>query len=278
MKTLLAVSALALLGATAADAQLLAARDNPIAYGHHHVYATDVAEHERFWIDGLGGRPTELADGTRVIAFPNVIVFVNERPPTGGTKGTVVNHVGFEVPNIRNAIARVQAAGFPMVSAEELPNLEVVDHVARAGANQIGYVMGPDGMKVELMQISAVGPIRMHHVHWATPHGEEMQRWYAETLGVTPGVRIGQPAADVPGANLTFGPGPEGNEPTAGRVLDHIGFEVANLEAFCRELAAKGVEFDLEYRVLPELQAAIAFLTDPWGTRIELHEGLVNVR
>ena len=27
-----------------------------------------------------------------------------------------------------------------------------------------------------------------------------------------------------------------------------------------------------------EVNAAIAFLTDPWGTRIELHEGLVNVR
>jgi len=36
--------------------------------------------------------------------------------------------------------------------------------------------------------------------------------------------------------------------PTKGRVLDHIGFEVANLETFSKKLQADGLKFDREYR------------------------------
>ncbi len=35
-------------------------------------------------------------------------------------------------------------------------------------------------------------------------------------------------------------------------MLDHIGFEVTNLEAVCRELEAKGVMFDVPYSESPE--------------------------
>jgi catechol 2,3-dioxygenase-like lactoylglutathione lyase family enzyme len=165
-----------------------------------------------------------------------------------------------------------------MVSRQELPNSEVVGHVARAGANQIAYVMGPDDTKVELMQISAVGPIRLHHVHYATQDGEAMRAWYAQHFGASAGVRIGQPAADLPGVNLTFGPSADPTAPTLGRTLDHIGFEVKNLEDLCRRLEASGVTLDTPYRQVPALGIGLAFLTDPWGTRIELTEGLVNVR
>jgi hypothetical protein len=58
-------------------------------------------------------------------------------------------------------------------------------------------------------------------------------------------------------------------------MLDHIGFEVRNLEAFCRLLESRGIEFDQAYRRLPN-GFALAFLTDPWGTRIELTEGLAE--
>ena len=61
---------------------------------------------------------------------------------------------------------------------------------------------------------------------------------------------------------------------TKGRALDHIGFEVKNLEAFCRKLEAAGIKFDVPYTVRTEIGLAIAFLTDPWGTYIELNEGL----
>jgi len=61
---------------------------------------------------------------------------------------------------------------------------------------------------------------------------------------------------------------------TRGRALDHIGFEVRGLEEFCKNLEAAGLKLDRPYTKLPNSTTAIAFLTDPWGTYIELTENL----
>ena len=56
-------------------------------------------------------------------------------------------------------------------------------------------------------------------------------------------------------------------------MLDHIGFEVANLEAFCRKLETMGASFTVRY-ARTAAGVGSAWLTDPWGTSIELTEGL----
>ena len=61
---------------------------------------------------------------------------------------------------------------------------------------------------------------------------------------------------------------------TKGRAVDHIGLEVKNLEEFCKKLEAAGVKLDRPFTRLPNSATAIAFLTDPWGTYIELTENL----
>ena len=62
--------------------------------------------------------------------------------------------------------------------------------------------------------------------------------------------------------------------PTRGRSLDHIGFEIDNLEVFYQNLVDKGVEFDVEFRELENIAVKVAAFTDPSGVRIELTEGL----
>src|SRR6185436_16359024 len=49
------VALLALAPATSASAQLLAAKDGPIVYGHHHLNTTNTETTRKFWIDALGG-------------------------------------------------------------------------------------------------------------------------------------------------------------------------------------------------------------------------------
>jgi extradiol dioxygenase family protein len=48
---------------------------------------------------------------------------------------------------------------------------------------------------------------------------------------------------------------------------------VDGLEAFCAELEARGIQFDVPYTVHAS-GIGYAFLTDPWGVYIELTEGL----
>jgi hypothetical protein len=64
--------------------------------------------------------------------------------------------------------------------------------------------------------------------------------------------------------------------PTKGRAIDHIGFEVKNVEAFMKKLQEEGVTIEIPYRDVPNIGLKIGFVTDPVGTRIELTEGLTG--
>ena len=104
-----------------------------------------------------------------------------------------------------------------------------------------------------------------------------------KAFGANPGRRpcvgcISKPrmieADDMPGVNLSFSPTTTPPLPTKGRSLDHIGFEVSSLEAFVASLEAKGIKIEGPIRQVPNTKLKIAFLTNPFGTYIELTEGL----
>ncbi|MCC6989293.1 MAG: VOC family protein [Acidobacteria bacterium] len=262
---------------TPVSAQLLAAADGPVVYGHHHLTVTNVEAHKAFWIGALGGTPAKLGTNDAVV-FTNVIVLFRQGAPTGGSKGTSVNHVGFGVPDIRVALAKLKAAGFPAITRAELPpSQEVKDDLAFI-ANQntsVAFVMAPDDVKVELVEVkSQATPVALHHIHYYTPQVDQMKAWYVLHFGAKGGMRGAFQAADLPGVNLTFSPAPEGVGPTKGRSLDHVGYEVKDLEAFCRKLEAAGVKFDRPYSKNAALGLGLAFFTDPFGTYVELTEGL----
>jgi hypothetical protein len=65
--------------------------------------------------------------------------------------------------------------------------------------------------------------------------------------------------------------------PTRGRSLDHIGFEVKNLDEYVRKLAALGIALEGAPQVIPNTKVRAAYFTDPWGTRIELTENLASI-
>ena len=214
------------------------------------------------------------------IGNPGFIV-TTERSPTGGTKGSSVNHIGFSVPSVAGLLDTVRAAGYPIVTREELPPALAVENDMAHIADQdtfVAFVMGPDDVKVELFERrDQTAPIALHHLHFATQDVDAMQAWYAKTFGAIPGMRGSFEDATLPGVSLTFSPSDEPLAGTQGRSLDHIGFEVEQLEAFCQQLEAAGVTFDQPYRVIESIGLAIAFFTDPFGTYIELTEGLDGI-
>ena len=277
------VVAFVVLGCAApAPAQLTLAKDNAIVYGHHHIAASDIAAHKKFFVDALGG--TAITFGPQkadVVKFPNVLIFfrVNQKP-TGGTRGTTVNHIGFSVPDLKAAAARIKANGFPMITRTEVAaSQQVVDDIAPVNANvSIAFALGPDDVKVELVeQKQQTVPIMLHHVHFFGPQNTEMQAWYVKVFGAKARTGGNFPAADLPGVALNFSPSPDPVVGTSGRSLDHIGFEIKDLEAFCKTLEAMGIKLSVGYRKAEALGLGVAFVTDPWGTSIELNEGLGSV-
>src|SRR5690606_8911881 len=116
----------------------------------------------------------------------------------------------------------------------------ITDDIAAASpTTNIAFVLGPEDVKVELVEVKAQAlPIQLHHVHFFGERHTEMQAWYAKTLGAAP-----QPQApgqvfvtdQLPGVTLSFSPSQTPTVGTEGRALDHIGFEVENLEAFTQK-------------------------------------------
>jgi catechol 2,3-dioxygenase-like lactoylglutathione lyase family enzyme len=276
---LLALSSVAL-SVPAASAQLIAAKDGPVVYGHHHLNVTSIDEHKKFWVNTLGGMSVKVGSPNEIVMFPNVLVFLRQQAPTGGTKGTTVNHLAFAVANLRAAVDKAKAAGYRIATREEAGTYDVVkDDIAFNKEQQTysAFVMAPDDVKVQLFEVKTITtPIALHHIHFAGP-ATEMRAWYVKVFGAKPGTRGIFEAADLPGVNLSFSPAPAPVVGTRGRVVDHIGFEVKDLEAFCRELEGMGIKLERPYTKVPALNIAIAFISDPWGTYIELTEGLDKV-
>jgi len=271
--------------ASTASAQLLAAKDGPIVYGHHHLNVTNLDEAKKFWVDAIGGVLIKVGPENReIIKFPNALMLLRAQKPTGGSKGSTVDHVGFSVKNLRQVVDRIKAGGFRMVtSAEAPPNVKVQDDIGiveGGPVSGIAYAMAPDETKVELVEMKAqTAPIASHHLHFFG-RNKEMQAWYMQTFGASP-LDSANPAAfisaSLPGLTMNFSPSQAPVAGTQGRAIDHIGFEVRNLEAFTKKLEAQGIKLAAPYRQVPALGISIAFITDPWGTYIELTEGLDKI-
>ncbi len=255
----LSISTFALALASGLFAQLAAPNDKGVAMGHLHLNVSDIAAQKHFWVDLLGASPVMLGK-IEGVKLPGTIVLFTAKTPTAGSDGCVVDHVGLKVKDLKEANDKLTGGG---VAFEKNPN------------GHQSMVTGPDLLRVELTEDAAMTvPVAFHHIHFYTEPVLETQAWYAKTFGAKPGRRAIFDAADLPGVNLTFSKAETKCAPTKGRVLDHIGFEVKNLEAFCKGLEARGIKFDVPYRKVPALGIAIAFFTDPWGTYIELTEGL----
>ena len=273
-----------LASSSSTSAQILAAKEGPIVYGHHHLNASNVDAQKKFFVGTLGGKAIKIGtNNTEVVEFPGVLIFFRQQAPTGGTRGTTVNHIGFSVPNLRKTVDKVKADGYRMITREEATGREVKDDIAgpaAPGGASIAFALGPDDLKVELVESKPQTiPIALHHVHFFNPKNTEMQAWYVKVFGAKPGMGGGGafPAGTLPGVALNFSPSTDPVVGTQGRSLDHVGFEVKNLEEFCKKLEADGIKLAVPYRKVPALGIAIAFITDPWGTYIEMTEGLDKV-
>jgi hypothetical protein len=53
-------------------------------------------------------------------------------------------------------------------------------------------------------------------------------------------------------------------------VLDHVGFDVKDHASFVKKLEAEGIKLDEPVRTNPTTGNVITYITDPWGTRVEI--------
>ena len=176
MKRLISVLSLVVLWPLAASwAQLYPPNEAGVSLGHWHTIVRDMEATKKFWI-AVGGTPIKI-DDTEVMKFPGVFIFLTPGTPSGGSDGTVVNHVGIEVPNRKDALAKWHAAGVEM---------------------REGHLHTPDELLIEISEEGGVVPyprmppnvsVASIHMHFHVPAilRKGMLDWYVKMFGAIPG-------------------------------------------------------------------------------------------
>ena len=114
----------------------------------------------------------------------------------------------------------------------------------------------PDKVKVEFYAAPTLSvPLEHFHVHFYATDPDALRAWYVKHFGAAMPTPANANAAGVPGIAFSFRKTDTPQAATKGRSLDHIGFEVKDLEAFCKKLAADGVTFESPFRDVPAHRA-----------------------
>ena len=223
--------------------------------GHLHYQVRDVAANRRFWV-ALGGAadvegPRFAGPGARSSSFQDVLVVLDAGRHTGGTEGSVVNHVAFRVPSL----APVEAAGLTVARLPQFPG--------------VASVMSPEGERIELFENAATnltftpdGGLRRRRGATGTTGRWPCRSPSTTSTSMCPTRRRGRGQGVVRAGvwrrsrqagtirrrrsaghqpQLLGGAPQAATVPTKGRMLDHLGFEVVRLRAFCKRLESMGV-------------------------------------
>jgi hypothetical protein len=290
-------------------AQLYPPNDAGVSMGAWHTIVRDIDKTAKWW-ELWGGKRIKIDDDD-VMKFRGVYVFMHKGEPNGPSIDHFMDHVAFQTTDGYGLLKKLTDAGVKTdrINPQTLrsPNYKPV-----SGQRTWTYTYSPDNLRVEVE--TKEGPEyaaaqEAADPNWMKEVSTDMVHEYFKDLagmrasykffktyfgGVTlpdagvnlhiPGMKInyatdtGRPEADAtPFLNGEVkirdkGVPRPGNK---GSALDHIGFEVVNLEAFCKKLEEQaGIKFDEPYSTTRHKSYASATFTGPGGEIVELTEGL----
>lgn len=236
----------------AAHAQVLPFNEAGVTMGHHHLMVPDVGAQRRIWVDVLGGEPSGNPP-LLFVKFPGVFLILSNGEGTGGTHGSALDHIAFDVRDLEGTRAKLAAAGVTISNESD----------ARFDA------LIPGGIDVHFFsKPSLATPIAHRAVAFASTDPDAERAWWERIFGAETTQEGELTVSTIPGARLFFTEASSPPAPTRGRTLDHTGVGVEDVGAFCERIAAQGVVCELMFG------GAAAMITDPAGVTIEINSGL----
>jgi catechol 2,3-dioxygenase-like lactoylglutathione lyase family enzyme len=282
---------LSLLASTAALAQTPPAEPaRPLAHFHHvHLNATDPAAAIQFYTSRFKARKESFAGlGDAVWTGDSWLLFtkVDSPPPSELLSG--IWHIGWGAEDMQSAYRQQLAKGTRFAT----PITDISDMVGGNRAFFYAYVDGPDHVLIEL------NTARHHnfgHVHMFSADPPAAGAWYSKELGVSSfpqtqqriykGVQIA-PAAFVTADHVSMIIYPveylqaaapdvwkarrDAFASTRGRVVDHLGFSVDDLDATLARMRKDDVKVTAEPRSIADGRIKFAFIEGPDQVAIEL--------
>ena len=247
-----------------------------LPYDHIHLNEP-AAEGSAWWEKNIPG-------GRRITEAPNRIMygavrlmFLSPRS-SGGSDGSVIEHLGFSVADLDATMKALAGGGAP--GANDGANIKIIEPVKDTpGLYKSALIEDPWGTRIQLVQDSEL--LGLHHVQLRTPDPEAAYTWLLDTFGGERAKIKGKidsvKYAGVPGFTTVYIIAAKGTSvPSQGRVIDHIGWRSldpindtkAMLEGKKVQLTSQPSPLNLPNG--PSIN--FFYVAGPDGTRIELVE------
>lgn len=251
-------------------AQLPAPNADGVTAGHHIFRAKDVDAANKFWI-ALGGEPAALAN-IKLMKFPGVLLFISApraprgaatpAPSLGGNHGTTVEYITFKSKDLKATLAKLTEAGI----------------MAKSEKGAITLV-GPDEVQVRITEDKKLAtPMASDGLVMNVADAAEVSAWYSKWFGAKISKSGGDTIGEIPGARIVFHVTKDPIAPTKGHSLGLLGFEVSDLKTFVQKYQDAGGKLDSQIATAASANLSVVQLTDPWGTSIEVSQGLKAVK
>src|SRR5262245_31864902 len=231
-------------------------------WDHVHLTATDTLAAAHWYSKHFGSEPTKAGRFDAIVYGKTVVKFKEGISNFKGSVGSVVDHIGFSVPDTRTKMKELEQAGVKVVAQPR--------HSER-GDFYYGFVEDPWGTKIEI--IDDKDQLGFHHVHLMVPEPDAAAAWFADTFGGTvtlfknlpglPSIRYGDMWLVLSAAK---GEVASNNE----RSVDHIGWKVPDMEALAKKLKSQGTKFLVEPQKAGDV--ILTFIEGPSGIKIEVQQ------
>jgi len=238
-----------------------------LPFDHIHVNEP-AAEASQWWEKNIPG-------GRRITEAPNRIMYGAVRlmflgaTSTGGSDGSVIEHLGFSVPDLAATMRALAAIDTKVIEpAKDTP-----------GLYKTAMIESPWGTRVQLVQDPDL--VGLHHVQLRSPDPEAMYTWLLAKFGGERTKLKGQidavKYAGAGGFTTVYIVAAKGSSvPSIGRAIDHIGWRsTATIAETKAMLEGKSVELTSQPRPLnlpngPSIN--FFYVAGPDGARIEIVE------
>jgi catechol 2,3-dioxygenase-like lactoylglutathione lyase family enzyme len=243
------------------------AQTTMLPFDHIHVNEP-AAEASQWWEKNIPG-------GRRITEAPNRIMYGAVRlmflgaTSTGGSDGSVIEHLGFSVPDLDATMRALAAIGTKVIEPVK----------AAPGLYKTAMIESPWGTRVQLVQDPEL--LGLHHVQLRSPDPDAMFTWLLDKFGGERTKLKGQidsvKYAGAAGFTTVYIVAAKGSSvPSQGRAIDHIGWRsmgtIAETKAM---LEGKSAQLTSQPRPLelpngPSIN--FFYVAGPDGARIEIVE------
>ena len=234
-----------------------------------HIHVNEPAEEgSQWWEKNIPGSRRITEAPNRLMYGAVRLMFLTPRS-SGGSDGSVLEHLGFSVPDL-DATMRALAA----------INTKVVEPVKDVpGLYKTALVENPWGTRIQLVQDPEL--VGLHHVQLRTPDPDAAYKWLLDKFGGERTKMKGQidsvKYSGVPGFTTVYVVAMKGaSVPSQGRAIDHIGWRsTATIDETKAMLESKSVQLTSQPRPLalpngPSIN--FFYVAGPDGARIEIVE------